>query len=346
MKSQSTDVVIAVAIALVCAFAPFPPEVIERDYSMRLYPMMQAIVTTGTNLIPLALLDVAAGCLLLAAVMTLWSRMRSLGFWRAIGRSLVTLAGVIACLYLVFLLLWGLNYRRVPLEQKVDYERGRLNPATALAFANLAVAKINKEYGAAQAVEPDLGSLETAFVSAQLALRATRLAVAGVPKKSLLTFYFRRAAIDGMTDPFFLEIIVNTDLLAVERPFVVAHEWAHLAGYANEEEANFIAWLTCVRGDALARYSGWLAAYQHLMNALPKQDRRNVKQLEAGPLEDLKAMSLRYERSSPAVREAARGVYDEYLRANRVAEGIGSYDAVVRLLVGTRFDDQWSPRLR
>ncbi len=346
MKGQSSDVVIAVVIAVICAFAPLPPEVIEREYSTRFYPMVQAILTTVTNQIPIALVDVAAGGLLIAGVMTMWSRLRSLGFRRAIGRTLVTLAGLTACLYLVFLVLWGLNYRRVPLEEKVDYDRGRLTPASALAFANLAVAIVNKEYAASRAVAPDLPSLETAFGGAQVALRATRLAVAGVPKHSLLTFYFRRAAIDGMTDPFFLEIIVNTDVLAFERPFVVAHEWAHLAGYANEEEANFIAWLTCVRGDALARYSGWLAAYQHLMNALPQADRRRVKPLDAGPLRDLQAMSARYQRSSPVVREAARGVYDEYLRANRVAEGIGSYDAVVRLLVGTRFDDQWSPRLR
>ena len=59
MKGQSTDVVIAVVIAVICAFAPFPPEVIEREYSTRFYPMVQALVTTVTNQIPIAILDVA-----------------------------------------------------------------------------------------------------------------------------------------------------------------------------------------------------------------------------------------------------------------------------------------------
>ena len=57
-------------------------------------------------------------------------------------------------------------------------------------------------------------------------------------------------------------------------------------------------------------------------------------------------MAARYARSSPLVRRAAQGIYDEYLRANRVAEGIASYDAVVRLMIGTRFDAQWKPRPR
>ena len=63
-------------------------------------------------------------------------------------------------------------------------------------------------------------------------------------------------------------------------------------------------------------------------------------------MEDLRAISARYDRSSPVVRQAARGVYDEYLKANRVAEGIASYDAVVRLMVGTRFDARWTPARR
>ena len=51
-----------------------------------------------------------------------------------------------------------------------------------------------------------------------------------------------------MTDPFFLETLLAPDLLDVERPFVIAHEWGHLAGFADESEANFIAWLACRRG--------------------------------------------------------------------------------------------------
>ena len=57
-------------------------------------------------------------------------------------------------------------------------------------------------------------------------------------------------------------------------------------------------------------------------------------------------MAERYSRSSPAVRQAARGVYDGYLRANRVPEGIGSYDAVLRLMLGTEFEPGWTPKPR
>ena len=65
-----------------------------------------------------------------------------------------------------------------------------------------------------------------------------------------------------MINPFGLEVLVNPDLLPFERPFVAAHEWAHLAGYADESEASFVGWLTCMRADAaqVQRIDGALLA--------------------------------------------------------------------------------------
>jgi hypothetical protein len=343
---RSALVSVLVLAAVACAVLPVPAPTVERVYSTGIYPALQAVVTTLSNQVPIAVLDIAVGCLLVAATMVLVSRVRSRGARRALQSTAVTAAGAAAVVYLVFFALWGLNYRRVPLEQKLDYDAARLTRDRAIAFANTAADQVNARYRAAHAAPLELRRFQNSFAEAQRALGAERVAVTGVPKRSLLTWYFRRAAIDGMTDPWFLEIIINPDVLEFERPFVLAHEWAHLAGYANESEANFVAWMTCVGSDEPARYSGWLAAYQHALGALSRADRRSVAALDSGPRDDLRAMSARYARSSPVVREAARGVYDEYLRANRVAEGIGSYDAVVRLLVGTRFDERWRPARR
>jgi hypothetical protein len=45
-------------------------------------------------------------------------------------------------------------------------------------------------------------------------------------------------------------------------------------------------------------------------------------------------MAARIAHAQPAVRRASWGVYDRYLRANRVPEGVASYDEVVRLVLG------------
>ena len=45
-----------------------------------------------------------------------------------------------------------------------------------------------------------------------------------------MTPFFTWTGVDGMINPLALESIVHPDLLPFERPFVLAHEWAHLAG--------------------------------------------------------------------------------------------------------------------
>ncbi len=94
-----------------------------------------------------------------------------------------------------------------------------------------------------------------------------------------------------MTDPFFLETLIASDILPFERPHVVAHEWAHLAGLTDEGEANFVGWLTCVRGTPPHRYSGWLFLYGEVLAGLPR-DRAQAASalLTAGPRADLQAM--------------------------------------------------------
>src|SRR5205085_5071164 len=99
-------------------------------------------------------------------------------------------------------------------------------------------------------------------------LGASRETTVGRPKRTLLDWYFVRAGVSGMTDPFFLETLVASDLLPFERPFVIAHEWSHLAGLTDEGEANLAGWLACIAGSAADQYSGWLFMYDEAMAAV------------------------------------------------------------------------------
>ena len=335
------------ALALGLALLPLPPTLVERLYWRTLYLGFQPFITLLSNTVPVALLDVGVFVLLgvLAAVVL---RARRTGGWRtASSAGTIWLLTTVAVIYVLFLASWGFNYRRVPLEQKLDFERTRISRDAAIRLAGEAAARLNAGYtdAHAQPFRPDV--LEYAFIDAQWTLGRTFTATTGRPKKSLFGFYFRKAAIDGMTVPVFLEIILNPDLLPVEKPSVLAHEWAHLGGYADESEASFVAWIAGVRSeDPVARYSAWLDAYRLSMSLLPREVGASVRPLAEGPRSDLRAIAERYERSSPRIRTAARGVYDSYLRANRIDEGIANYDVVLQLILGTAFDSDWKPRIR
>jgi hypothetical protein len=246
-----------------------------------------------------------------------------------------------------------LNYRRVPLRDQVAFDASRVSSDAARELVARSIARMNALYGAAHAearasdggVDPVLAH---ALADVERDFGATRTTVPARPKRTLLDFYFRRAAVAGMTDPYFLETLVTSDLLPVERPFVIAHEWSHLAGFADESDANFIGWLTCLRGSPLHQYSGWLFLYGEAASTLtPDALRSTTRTLAGGPREDLRAIRDRLQRHvNPRVSAAGWMAYDHYLKANRVEEGTGSYGEVVALVLGTEFDAQGRPVLR
>ena len=179
------------------------------------------------------------------------------------------------------------------LADKLQFDADAVSPDGAAALATTAVNELNALYDGAHAsgwfaltaINPPLAA---SFERSQRELGALTAAVAGRPKTTLLEPYFRRAGVAGMTDPYFLETMVERELLPFERPFVVGHEWAHLAGYADESEANFVGWLTCLRGSTGDRYSGWLFLYDELSRAVRPADRAALSaRLAPGPRADL-----------------------------------------------------------
>ncbi len=329
-----------IVLALAAAIAPIPPPFIEAEYSTRAYPAMQRFLTGASNAYSVAWFD---GFLLSSALVVLVLLVRR-------GRILNVLA-FFACVWLLFLATWGLNYRRVPLREKLAYDQARLTDENVARLARTAVDQINRLHGPAHALKPaTVDDLSTALVPA-MERAAGQLGVPpplpARPKHTALAPYFRRAGIDGMTDPFFLETLLASNLLEIEQPAALAHEWGHLAGFADESEASFFGWLTCLRGDARSQYSGWVALYPHLLGALPPAARKTVHaRLAAGPRDDFRRIAARLEETDARVREVANTTYDKFLRANRVEQGIASYDDVVKVVVGASFGPDFTPVLR
>jgi hypothetical protein len=103
--------------------------------------------------------------------------------------------------------------------------------------------------------------------------------------------------------------------------------------------------LTCLRADPAAQYSGWLALYWQVSGEVGQSDRSAIADtLEAGPRRDLEAVVARIRRGEQAwLRDAGWRVYDQYLKANRVEEGVRSYGAVLTLILRARFGEGWMP---
>ena len=131
------------------------------------------------------------------------------------------------------------------------------------------------------------------------------------------------------------------DLLWFERPFSQAHEWSHVAGFNREDEANYIAALTCTRdSDAVARYSGWLEVFLYLPPLPHYPHTMFVSQV----WQDFAALRERNAHFvNLSVSRFSWRMYNSYLKSNRVASGVRNYGEVTQLLVAIPLDPQGLP---
>ena len=347
---------VTVLLAAFCAWAPMRPETVERWYATGLYPTIQARLTPLTNMMPFAVLDVLLVLTMVFVVVCVTRAVRTVRRVRSprpLAGLVWTLLTTASLLYLVFLVLWGFNYRRVPVARHLELSSAGPSAQSVAMLGAQAVSQLNRLHADAHRIgwnerEWQDEDLRGAFHATQQLLSNAPPARVGRIKSTLLGTYFRWSSVDGMINPFGLEVLANPDLLPWERPFVAAHEWSHLAGYANEAEANFVGWLTCVRGSVQMQYSGWMFLYWQIAGQLDADDRAELAEgLGSGPRADLQAIADRLRRGQfPFLRNVSWRVYDRYLKANRVDEGVRSYDEVVTLILRAHFDDGWTPRTR
>jgi hypothetical protein len=262
---------------------------------------------------------------------------------RVAWEGLRRLARLSAIVVTVFMVTWGLNYRRVPLGAQ---NGAPVKPTTEMLRAGLADASVlAARLRNVRPINPSFDSVGDALREpmnkALQLLDLIPMTQRGRPKFSIiLTPFFTWTGVDGMIDPIALEAIVHPDLLPFERPFALAHEWAHLAGQADEAEASAVGWLACMNGPPSLAYSASLYLIREATVALPTDMRiEATNRLDPGVRSDLAAIAERLQQEQPAVHRAANEIYDEYLKANRVEDGSASYGRALSLILSSPIHD-------
>ncbi|HXG89847.1 MAG TPA: DUF3810 family protein [Vicinamibacterales bacterium] len=335
---------ILILLAAAALMAPLPASLVERYYADWAYPATQSVLTSWSNQSAFSLFDVLLGSATLVGVAA-WIRWVRRA-WRArsawpVAHALVTTLTLAAVCYLWFQLAWGFNYARVPLEASIGFDRARVTPAGLRSLADRAAGEVNRAYAAGhQHGFPEIGDtpseLVTALHAVERRLGRPRPTVPSRPKKTLLAGFFRASGVDGLHAPFLLETLLNPDLTPPERPAILAHEWAHLAGYAPENDASFVGLLAALRADPGSRYSAWFALFHDVAAQLPRDEQRAlINRLDQGPRQDRQAMYTRLQSRIESVSRVSWQTYDQYLKAQGVDEGVENYSRVVQLLLGS-----------
>jgi hypothetical protein len=337
-----TAFIVATAFVLV----PLPAWLIDTVYSRAIYPTLQSWITGLTNLVPFSLLDLL---ILTAVFLFLWRVGRLVGAIKTHGVLRMAWEGtrrllrVTSILVIVFMITWGLNYRRLPLRsgQPTPPKPTTEQLLAAMADVNVLAARLRDSRQVDMSYEAVADQLREPMNTALMQVDGNPMNALGRPKFSfMLTPFFTWTGVDGMIDPLALESIVHPDLLPFERPYALAHEWAHLSGLADEAEASAVGWLACMNGPPHLAYSASLYLLREVGAALPDEMRADAfSRLDAGVRSDLVAIAQRLLQEQPTVQRAAYQIYDEYLKANRVPDGAASYARALSIVLAPPLHD-------
>lgn len=326
------------------AIAGLPASVL-RLYSESVYPGLQAVLTPVSNRAPLPLFDVmlvlaiaGAGAATLMAIRRAVKRRTLAPAFRVAAALLIAAAA----LYLWFLAAWGWNYRKPGVETSLPgFQAESATPARVRRLAELSVARVNELHGAAHAAGfPELHAVPRPLLDSlhevERRLGRVRPTVPSTPKRPWTTPYMRAVGVSGMLAPLFLETYLNPDLTGPERPYVLAHEWAHLSGWAPEEDASFVGFAAAVQADVPAQYSAWLFLMSESAGRLQPVTRDLVlKPLGDGPRADLRAIAARLQQRVAWLDRASWVAYDRAIKSQGASEGVAGYGRVIELVLGS-----------
>lgn len=353
-KVSGLAVYVLIAAGLILSIlSPMIPQLIEAGYSQSMYTWIIRPYSVLTGFFPFSLAElIVVGltglCVFLAvkAVVNLVKNPKL--FWKHLWQSLPKVALALILLYVGFNMMWGLNYSRLSFAELSGLP---VQPASVEELEELALALTREANALRKQVSEDdrgvmllpdgirdmlgradLGYQQAAKIYPELG------GTYGTPKGVLLSRYWSYTGIGGVYFPFTAEANVNIDVPHFMLPSAATHEMAHQRGFAREDEANFISYLTCTRHpDPDFQYSGTVMALIHTMNALYRHDRDAYGEIRSqysqGLNRDLKEWQEYWARFEGPVEKVSTRVNDSYLKANRQQDGIHSYGRMIDLLL-------------
>ena len=334
--------VAAIASALAIRFVSPSPAWIEAHYSNGAYPFIDRCVRALTGGVPFCVADV-----LLAFVLVWFVRYVARNVRRGVARVGLRTVALLCALFVWFEISWGYGYSRVPLADKIVVHHERTNEDTVDAFADRVVDELSRYAKAAhrqRRSDAENGRLlMPSFAAAIHRLGDTASYAPPRVKPTVFQPLMQLSATSGFTDPWTHEVNLEASAFSFERPAYYAHEWAHIAGFTDEAEANFISVLACTNSqDAALAYSGWLLVWFNLpanVHVSHKIDRLAY--------DDILAIRARVlHQMNRTVAHAQQVAYDHYLKSNHVKAGYESYRLFIRWMTGADFDRAGLPMVR
>ena len=325
------------------------PAFIEKYYTGGVYPIISRVQRILFGWIPFSLGDLFYAFLLLIILYKTYQLIKII--WRKQFNHRYLMAGLqqiiffFLFVYVLFYLLWGLNYNRLGTARQLNLKLVKYSTAdidsllnTLTERVNLYAEKFSIEERKALVKKRNLFSeTKQAYDSASVQYSFIMYQTRSV-KPSLFSYAGNYLGFQGYYNPFSGEAQVNTTVPQVIEPFVSCHEVAHQLGYAKENEANFIGYLAARHSPSpYFRYSVYFDMFNYAANDLWKRDssatKKYMEQLHPLVKKDMDELRDFLRRHRNPLENVIAWGYGQFLKANDQPAGKQTYNEIVAWLI-------------
>lgn len=320
----------------------FFPHWVETYYSNGLYVYISKTSRLVLGKIPFSFGDCLYGVVLLYVLFWLYKSRKQR--WK---RNLLTLVNAFSVFCFVFHLLWGFNYYREPLFEKMKINKAYTNQE----LFDFSLGLIEKTNALQLELTKDVNQAVTMPYSKEVIFHKSLDGYAmlaqqydfftySIPsqKESLMSLGLTYMGFSGYLNPFTNEAQVNGLVPAYNLPIILNHEMAHQIGFASESECNFIGLLASIKNkDKVIQYSGCSFALRYCLAAMmavhPDYFLCLKRKINKGILKNYEENELFWKHYDTIIDKAFHAFYDQFLKVNQQKEGLESYSKFLDLTV-------------
>lgn len=338
-------VLLAILIKFSSAYSVF----IERYYSNGIYPAVSKIQRVLLGWIPFSIGDLFYGFFILVLIVKIWQLVRAM-FKRKFSRQylLTGLKQIIfffLLVYVLFYLLWGLNYSRKGIARQLDLKMTNYTIDELDTLTSVLEQRLNFYASLVKPAQRDsFYKKRNLFHESYEAYKLANQKYSFLNyqprsiKPSLYSYAGNVLGFEGYYNPFSGEGQVNTTVPVFEQPFVACHEIGHQVGYAKENEANFSGFLACrLHPSPVFRYSVYFDMYNYSINELYRNDssraRKYIDSLDPQVKKDYEVLRKFFRKYRNPIEPVITWVYGKYLQANNQPAGRRTYSEVIAFLI-------------
>jgi len=321
----------------------FFPSFVETYYSNGFYKITSNVLRKILGNIQFSIGDIIYGIVITFLLYKIIKNRKTI----TLKTAIIGILNVLSIFYFLFHLLWGMNYYRIGLEEKMnlsyEYSHEQL-----LNFTDKMVEKSNDLH--LQITGNDSLKVVNPYSNKQiyektqnaynlLSIKHPEFAYQNhCVKNSLISIGLSYMGFGGYMNPFTGEAQVNALLPKYTFATTTLHEMSHQIGYASESEANFIGYLASVSNDDLYfKYSGTVFALRHCLRNIerinPDITEKYVSKINYGIRLNFEETTKFWELYQNPLEVFFKTFYDNFLKVNAQEEGIESYSKFLGLLI-------------